>query len=173
MNILEVSRTALSAEVVGEFITTAFSTARFSGGQERAMFDEVRASDRYIPELTLVAIEEDELIGFVMLSTTSLVTDASSIDVLNLGPVCTREDVRNRAVGTALISAALDAARGLGYESVFLAGDRSYYARFGFRPASTWGIRCQHDVPTELLDNIMGLELVEGAVAGRAGTVTL
>ena len=59
-----------------------------------------------------------------------------------------------------------------GHGSMFLAGDTAYYPRFGFKPASTWGIRCQYDIPAEMLDNIMGIEITPGALDGVTGVVT-
>jgi putative acetyltransferase len=49
---------------------------------------------------------------------------------------------------------------------VFVVGHPEYYPRFGFRPASGFGITCEFEVPDEVF---MALELAPGALEGRAG----
>ncbi|WP_422802734.1 hypothetical protein [Streptococcus sp. FT1-106] len=43
-----------------------------------------------------------------------------------------------------------------------------YYPRFGFKPASTWGIKAPFDVPDEAF---MALELEDGSLEDISGTV--
>jgi putative acetyltransferase len=38
----------------------------------------------------------------------------------------------------------------LGVGAVAVLGHPEYYPRFGFRPASQWGIKCEYDVPEEV-----------------------
>jgi predicted N-acetyltransferase YhbS len=47
-------------------------------------------------------------------------------------------------------------------------GHPDYYPRFGFRLASRWDIKSPFEVPVEVF---LGLELVEGALKGKSGTV--
>ena len=61
----------------------------------------------------------------------------------------------------------------MGHRAIFLAGNRDYYSRFGFIPASRYGISFKEDVPAELIDNIMALELVPGSLEGISGIVDL
>ncbi len=45
---------------------------------------------------------------------------------------------------------------------------RRYYPRFGFTLASSFGVACEFEVPDEAF---MAVELVAGALRGKAGTV--
>ncbi len=47
-------------------------------------------------------------------------------------------------------------------------GHADYYPRFGFAPASRFGLDCDYDVPDEVF---MALELEPGALAGRGGRI--
>jgi putative acetyltransferase len=47
-------------------------------------------------------------------------------------------------------------------------GHPNYYPRFGFVPARTKGIDCEFEAPDEAW---MALELKEGGLVGRVGTV--
>ena len=133
----------------------------------------VRNSSKYIPELALVAEKDGEIIGYIILSKTSIKSADKEFPALNLGPVCTLLEERNRKIGGELIKTVLAKAKEMGHTAVFLAGNKDYYSRFGFVPASKFGIKCQHNVPDELLDNIMVLELIPNALKGITGTVYL
>ncbi|MGK5512368.1 GNAT family N-acetyltransferase, partial [Brevibacillus formosus] len=69
--------------------------------------------------------------------------------------------------GSAAIRAALDAARAAGEHLVLVLGHAAYYPRFGFTPASRYGIRPPFDVPDE---NMMALVLDPGRPVPR-GTI--
>jgi putative acetyltransferase len=167
---------------LGAFVEAAFATARVSDGHERDLLEQVRADSRYVPELELVVMEHGEIIGYAMASRTTIAEAVGEGSVgegsvgrtwqaLYLGPICTREDRRDAGLGSILVRELLMRGARLGYGSMFLAGDLAYYPRFGFRPASTWGIRCQFDIPAEMLDNIMGIEMIPGALDGVSGVV--
>ena len=47
-------------------------------------------------------------------------------------------------------------------------GHAAYYPRFGFVPASRFGLGCEYDVPDDVF---MAVELVAGGLAGHTGTV--
>ncbi|MDR1310149.1 MAG: N-acetyltransferase [Deltaproteobacteria bacterium] len=163
----------LEYEDICELVKTAFETAHVSSGEEANLVRNIRGSLNYIPELSLVAERDGVLIGQVMLSKTTVTNENDVFPTLFLGPVCTLPEYRNNGLGGALINAALAKAKDMGHTAVFLAGDRNYYSRFGFVSASEHGIRCQHEVPPELLDNVMALELAPGALKGVTGIVTL
>lgn len=60
--------------------------------------------------------------------------------VLGIGPLSVDPDRQGRGVGSTLMQKVLDAARARGEGVVVLLGDPGYYGRFGFTPASRWGI---------------------------------
>jgi predicted N-acetyltransferase YhbS len=60
----------------------------------------------------------------------------------------------------------LDRAKELGHSSVIVLGHAAYYPKFGFQPASRWGIRSTYDVPDEVF---MALELQPGALEDKSG----
>ncbi len=56
----------------------------------------------------------------------------------------------------------------MGFKSVIVLGHEKYYPRFGFKPASEWGIKAPYDVPDEAF---MAVELEKEALDNVAGTV--
>jgi putative acetyltransferase len=86
--------------------------------------------------VALVAEEDGEVVGHVQLSTAWVGDD----EVLALGPIGVAPAWQRRGIGTALVVAALEAARDAGACAVILLGDPGYYGSRGFGPASPYGL---------------------------------
>jgi predicted N-acetyltransferase YhbS len=88
---------------VAELIEAAFgdaAVAEFAG--------RIRASPGYVPELSFVAEEDDEIVGHTMLSEVRLAdTDRR---VLTLTPMSVRPDRQRQGIGRELVGMALDRA---------------------------------------------------------------
>ena len=98
--------------------------------------DAIRASDRYVGELSFVAVDGGEVVGHVMLS----YVDLEGRDVLQLSPLSVAPDRQGEGIGSALSRKALRLADKRGEPLVVVLGHPTYYPRFGFRPASSLGI---------------------------------
>jgi len=85
-----------------------------------------------------------------------------------LGPMGVRPDVQRRGIGSRLVRRGLEACRDRGVPAVFVLGHPQYYPRFGFVPASGFGIRCEFPAPD---DAFLALELRPDALRGVRGTV--
>ena len=122
------------AEQAGE--VHAVTLAAFGRRTEADLVDQLRADEGWVPELSLVAVEDGAVVGHV-LCTRARVGGAPS---LGLGPLSVHPRHQRRGVGSALVHAVLGAADALGEPLVVLLGDSRYYARFGFRLATEYGI---------------------------------
>ena len=120
------------ATVVGALVTEAFA----DDGRVAGLVDELRATHA---RAELVAEEEDRLVGHVLLSRSWVDARRALVEVLVLSPLSVAPDRQGRGLGTALLAAAVEAARGLGAPAVFLEGDPGYYAARGFAPATPLG----------------------------------
>lgn len=98
----------------------------------------------WLPELSLVAVEEGVVVGHVV--ATRAHVDAQP--ALGLGPLSVLPRRQRTGVGIALMHAVLGAADALDEPLVGLLGNPAYYGRFGFVPArsiavvapdSSWG----------------------------------
>ncbi|HEY1628144.1 MAG TPA: GNAT family N-acetyltransferase [Streptosporangiaceae bacterium] len=115
----------------------AITAAAFGRSAEATLIEELRASDAWLPALSLVAVNgSGELAGHV-LCTRGYAGDSPA---LGLGPLGVRPDSQRGGVGSALMNAVLGAADALGEPLVALLGDPAYYRRFGFRPSSEYEI---------------------------------
>ncbi|MGD1015126.1 MAG: N-acetyltransferase [Roseiarcus sp.] len=151
-----------------ELVRVGFTTAKVANGDEQNFVDRLRSGDGYIPELALVAEDDGELVGHIMLTRTFVSTAEAPRPVLLLAPLCVVLKRRKQGLGARLIQDALSRARRLGHAAVVLVGDPAYYSRFGFKPCASFGIANANGIPDR---HVMALELAPGALANASGIV--
>jgi putative acetyltransferase len=113
----------------------ALIDAAFGDTETSEFTARIRASAGYLPELTFVADDDGELVGFTMLS----YVRSGARDVLILTPMAVRPDRQRAGVGKQVVRAAIAAAEERGEPVVLVEGVPSYYPQFGFRSASELG----------------------------------
>jgi putative acetyltransferase len=114
--------------------------------------------------ISLVAEVDGSVAGHIMFSPLYVDSPQGTVTSIGLGPVAVLPDLQGRGIGSALIEAGLGACRALGYDCVFVLGHRSYYPRFGFRPARQHGV-----IYEDGRDSFMVVELIPGALDGLSG----
>ncbi|GKU79452.1 GNAT family N-acetyltransferase [Paenibacillus sp. L3-i20] len=115
---------------------------------EAELVEKIRASDSFIPELSLVAEKNDEIIGHVLLSKARVIDNEKNYEVIVLAPIAVMPNYQKSGVGSKLIHEGLKRTAELGYKYVFLIGHPDYYPKFGFKPARAFGFEIkQFDVP--------------------------
>jgi putative acetyltransferase len=143
----------------------ALNHTAFQSDTEANLIDALRVQ---APEaISLVALEDDHVAGHIMFSSLRL-TGAPDLRAMALAPMAVTPERQRAGIGSALVRHGLEECRRRGVDVVFVVGHPAYYPRFGFSLASGFGVTCEFDVPDEAF---MALELVSGALRGRAGTV--
>ncbi|MGM2794358.1 GNAT family N-acetyltransferase [Bacillus cereus group sp. Bce004] len=150
-----------------EVVQQAFLHEEFSDKTEHELVKRIRECDAFVPELSIVAVDE-EIVGHIMLSKIKIEKDGASVDSLALAPVSVATGHQKKGIGGKLIVAALEKAKELGYGSVVVLGHPEYYPKFGFKKASEWNIKAPFEVPDEVF---MAMELRENALEGVKGIV--
>lgn len=115
-------------------------TAAFGSQREADLVEAIRASPEYIPSLALVAEVDDNVVGHVMVSVTSLEDGSVRHPIHHLSPLAVAPEFQQRGIGSALVEAVIGRARDHGAAFVVLEGDPRYYGRLGFEPSAPYGI---------------------------------
>jgi len=139
----------------------------FQQENESKLIEKIRNTENFVPELSLVAEVDDEIVGHILFSKIKI-KGKSVFESLALAPMAVIPKFQKQGIGGKLIKRGLQEAKKLGFDSVIVLGHEKYYPRFGFEKASSWNIKCPFDVPDEAF---MGIELTKEAFKDKAGTV--
>ena len=123
--------------------------------------------ERASPIISLVADDDGAIAGHILFTPMTLDADRE-LTVMSLAPMAVATGRQRQGIGTALVHAGLDECWQLGAAAVAVLGHANYYPRFGFVPASTFGLMSQYDVPDDIF---MIVEGRRGALAGKHGLV--
>jgi putative acetyltransferase len=130
--------TPADRDAVRRLVTTAFGAGRSEHGEDVGrLVDLLDASGRTLH--SFVAETDGKLVGHVQLSRSWVDARERLVEVAVLSPLSTLPAYERRGIGSALVSAALDAARAAGEPAVFLEGDPDFYGRRGFVRGDTLG----------------------------------
>jgi len=151
-----------------DVVKKAFENAEHSDNKEHELVARLRKSEMFIPELSLVAEHNGEVLGHIMLTKLSINNNTNKYNSLALAPVSVLPEWQNKGIGSRLITESIKTAKKLGYKSIIVLGHENYYPKFGFRTASRWGIRPPFDVKDEAF---MALELEDYSLFGVSGNV--
>lgn len=149
-------------------IEEAFKNEEHTDHREHFLVAKLRKSDAFIPELSLVAELDGEIIGHILLTKIIVKNNKTIHNSLALAPVSVLPVFQNQGIGSRLVTESLKFAKDMGYESAVVLGHDKYYPRFGFKPASTWGIKAPFEIADELF---MAVEMTAGALNDVSGNV--
>lgn len=152
-----------------ELTAKAFEHMPFSEGDEDKLVEKLRKAPNFIPELSLVAELDGQLVGHILFTPLKIENEQETFESLVLGPVSVLPEFQKQGIGGQLILAGHQKARELGFQSVILIGHPEYYPRFGYKTASGWGLKVAMELPSD--DVFMAAELTENALSGVSGTI--
>lgn len=151
---------------VYRLVLDAFSQAEHTDGHEQDLVVRLRGGAAFVPELSLVAEVEGQLVGHILFTRAVVRDGARDHATLVLGPVAVVPGFQRRGIGARLVEAGHRVARDLGFASSVLVGHPTYYPRFGYRPAESFGIVTHLELPPGVF---MACELRPGGLAGVSG----
>lgn len=138
-----------------------------SGCDEHLVLHNLRKSNSYIPNLDMVALWENRIIGHTI-TTKAKVVDQKNNEhkVLCVGPISVLPEFQNKGIGGKLINQSIAIAKESGFSGMILFGDPGYYRRFGFVNAQKYGITTKEGLNFE---PFMALELQPNALSTIKG----
>lgn len=142
------------------------TTEAFERSDEADLIEALRQHDRVV--LSLVALVDDCIVGHVLFFPLVIETEFGNIAALGLGPMSVLPRFQRQGVGSMLVTAGLAELRKGTNAGIIVLGHPEFYSRFGFAPASRFGITTRYDVPDEVF---MALELTSDGLRSRSGAV--
>jgi putative acetyltransferase len=122
--------------------------------------------DRGFVRLSLVAVEDVEIVGHILFSELDIVDQKSSVKALALAPMAVIPSRQRQGIGTTLIREGLQLGANQGHRIVLVLGHPGYYPRFGFSAELARPLKSPYAG-----DSFMALELVPDALEGVTGEV--
>lgn len=168
MDILIRPESSLDFTRVYEVVQSAFSRAPHTNHDEQNLVVRLRKSMAFIPGLSLVAVVNDQIVGHILFTKIKIKNHNAEYTSLALAPLSVLPEVQGKGIGGKLILAGHQTALELGFSSVILVGHPEYYPRFGYIPASCFGITAPFDISNEVF---MACQLTPHALAGVKGIV--
>jgi putative acetyltransferase len=116
----------------------------FGQDHEGNIVDALRSNGAAL--LSLVAIRDGRAVGHIMYSPLVVGRVTGS----GLGPMAVHPDHQRQGIGSELVRVGNWKLKDAGCPFIVVVGHASFYPRFGFRPARTYGISCEWNVPDDV-----------------------
>lgn len=140
----------------------------FGQENEGKMIESLRKTSDYNASLSLVAEIKDKIVGHILFYPIKIKSEKGEYTILSLAPMAVHPEYQNKGIGSKLIKRGLAIAKETNFDAVIVVGHPKYYPRFGFKPASNWGIKLPFDVPDDVF---LALELKDNALKNYKGKV--
>ena len=133
----------------------------FGQDQESNIVNALRSNGAAL--LSLVAALNDRVVGHILYSPLSVGGEATGAA---LGPMAVLPEHQCQGIGSKLVEVGNRKLKDAGCPFIIVVGHANYYPRFGFRPTSAHGIRCEWEVPDDVF---MLLVLDQAKMQGVCG----
>ncbi|MGL4308541.1 GNAT family N-acetyltransferase [Cetobacterium sp. SF1] len=151
-------------ELVEQIVKKAFENVDNSDHKEHELVKALYKSENFIQDLSLTAKYKGKTVGYILFTKAYV----GENEYLVLAPLAVLPRYQKKGVGKNLVTQGQELAKKKGFKGVFVLGDPKYYSKFGYKPASQYGIKAPMEVNDE---NFMAIELIPGAFDGVTGTL--
>lgn len=136
----------------------------------RALVEEIRSKEYYLPELELLMLEDGEVIGYVMFSRFHIEGKYEDRLVL-LSPAAVKTSCQRQGISRELIEYGLKKAAEMGFTAAMVEGNPANYRARGFQTSANFGIVAGPNIHLPHVDCLMVAELIPGGLEGIQGEV--
>ena len=92
----------------------------------------MRQRPTFTPDLALVAVADDTIVGHVLLTPCTLRLLHEDVQAVLVAPIAVAPAHQGQGIGRQLMESGHEIARAMGYDMAFLIGHTDYYPRFGY-----------------------------------------
>jgi putative acetyltransferase len=117
----------------------------FGQDQEANIVDALRTNGAAL--LSLVATIDEEVVGHIMYSAATV---EAAWKGAALGPMAVLPEYQRQGIGSRLVEEGNGKLKAAGCPFIIVVGHPEFYPRFGFEPASAYGITCEWDLPADV-----------------------
>ncbi len=135
------------------------------------LVNDLLADETALPILSLVAVDNDNIIGHVLFTKVEVTRAKNRISAQILAPLAILPEEQKKGIGKKLIKEGLRLLKKSGTELVFVLGHPTYYPRCGFIPAGEQGFEAPYPIPEEHAEAWMIQELNGDALKKHSGNV--
>lgn len=130
----------------------------FGSEKEAELVRELLADPTARPLISLLAFEDENPVGHILMTAAALEGAHSDAKVMLLAPLAVLPGFQRRGVGAALTWDALARASKIDVDLVFVLGHPAYYPRYGFTPAGPHGFDTPYPIDAKHADAWMVTE---------------
>ena len=115
----------------------------FGQTQEADLVEKLRRTCNDL--VSLVAVVENEVVGHILFSPATIESSRMTVRGMALAPMAVLPEYQRQGIGSELVRAGIDKLQRTPCPFIIVLGHVEYYPRFGFTPASRYGIRGEWD----------------------------
>jgi predicted N-acetyltransferase YhbS len=156
---------------VEALVREAFWNLYVPGCDEHYLVHLLRAHPDYLPDYSCVAEIENELVGMIAYTRSTLVNEQGDrLNTLTFGPLCVHPSWQGKGVGKALVTHSLELAKQQGEKVVIILGHPRNYVKYGFKNGKDLQVS---DASGKYPFGQLVLELEAGALADQQWQVQM
>lgn len=146
---------------VENLVREAFWNVYQPGCSEHFILHQFRDHPNHLKDLSKIIEVDGQIAGQITYSKAQLRQETTGImkDIALLGPFAISPDFQKRGLGEQLLETTLVDAKAAGISHIVILGDPTYYQKFGFVPASTYGVYLEGQDKSEPFDYLQILDL--------------
>jgi predicted N-acetyltransferase YhbS len=150
---------------VEELTREAFWNLFVPGCCEHYLVHKMRPHPDFLPELDLVAVLKNKIVGNIMYMKADIVDETGKmVEIATFGPISVLPAYQRQGIGSALISHSRQVAIEMGYKAIIIEGHPQNYCKHGFKSSKDYNVsNAEGKFPYSLLV----LELEKGFLDGH------